>query len=1572
MESTISEIGGNSTLWGFDLFWDNPFSSVTYCFHYTLLTWIPCAVIWCYVAMVARTWYASGSGSLPSVPLSGLSLTKSILAFVLCCLNLVEMLHTHENSQTDETDSPSFYAACMIKAATYLLVSFFVQIARIHGVTFSRAMVNFWLLSAIVGLAPIYKRIIEEDMNGSRFKLECLAVATIMLEVLLSSIAESAQTKEKEPVDKKQCPEVRASLISRIFLLWVNQVITGVYKNGIKEDELWDLNPRDQADSFVPAFQNYWGKEIELFKIRQAKAKTTKDNEDEVSLISKKDKEHTKKPKDKKEKEKKNVMESDEKKDGPSLLKAIVKTFGRGFLYGWACKLAFDVFRLMEPMVLKSMIAYVEKRSGEASYGYGLALLLFLLGCLTNLLIHHCIRLCIVSSLRLKSGLIAMVYRKALSMNNEARKASTVGEIVNIMSVDCDRIAGISSWIWFLWSVPFSVTGTMVLLWHVVGPAVLPSIGIYALFMWFNAFVAKKNRQYEKEKMEQKDARIKLMNDILNGIKVLKLYAWEASFQKQIEELRAKESEAQRKNHMIGIMHNLMWFTVPMLCTGSVFGTFILMNPSSLLDAQKIFVTISLLNILQGEINILPHIVSHISEATVSIGRISKFLQNPDIDPKNVQRDNSTDKAVSIKSGTFSWNEKRKPTLKDINLDIEAGGLIAVVGQVGAGKSSLISALLGEMEKINGDVNVNGSVAYVPQQAWIQNASARDNILFCSPSDRTKYKKVVDGCALTSDFEIFKAGDLTEIGEKGINLSGGQKQRISLARAVYNNADVYLLDDPLSAVDSHVGKHIFNEVIGSEGLLRNKTRILVTHGVHWLPKVDKIVVLVNGQISEMGSYEQLLSHDGAFAKFLKAFVTTESSDEDSDKEVQTMKNEVYQRFESVTSNDGDSVSTNRKKHFKRTRSVIDNDELLATKPTFKGDEDEHIPSRPFNRRFSKLERSISNYDTIDSELWDESEDFEKKANLVEDETQETGKVSWKVYLSFLRAFGVVFTGIFLVLMLMVRTGEAASNLFLMQWSDDEFLTNTSNANTTEYSHRNYVYLGLYSVSGMFRGLMVSSVSFVMAIGSIRAARIMHEKLLDNVLKLPMSFFDTTPIGRIVNRFSKDVEAMDHVAGRIRGFSASILCVIYNVVIISYNLPAFGFVIGLVAIPFIVMLRVFVPTSRQLQRLESATKSPIFSHFSETLAGTSTIRGYCLEKRFIQDSQKSVDKHISFNFAREHVNWWLATKMDFFGDLMLLSACIFAVSAGNFTGGLVGFIINYTMMVTGSLKGIIWATGELETQAVSIERIVEYTNQKREADLIVESNRPPTGWPHTGNVTFKHFSTRYRDGLDLVVKGISCQIKGGERVGIVGRTGAGKSSLMVSIFRLIEAAGGDIEIDGVNLSEIGIHDLRSNLTILPQDPVLFCGTLRMNLDPFDHYTDEQIWTALEHSHLHKFVSGLEDGLKHECGEGGQNLSVGQRQMVCLTRSLLRKSKVLVLDEATAAVDMETDELIQRTIREEFKGCTILTIAHRLNTIMDYDKIMVLDNGLIKEFDSPKNLLADSTSTFYGMAKDSNLV
>ncbi|WAR06338.1 MRP1-like protein [Mya arenaria] len=411
---------------------------------------------------------------------------------------------------------------------------------------------------------------------------------------------------------------------------------------------------------------------------------------------------------------------------------------------------------------------------------------------------------------------------------------------------------------------------------------------------------------------------------------------------------------------------------------------------------------------------------------------------------------------------------------------------------------------------------------------------------------------------------------------------------------------------------------------------------------------------------------------------------------------------------------------------------------------------------------------------------------------------------------------------------------------------------------------------------------------------------------------------------------------------------------------------------LMYVPFRVFQRFYIPTSRQLKRIESTTRSPIYSHFGESIAGASSIRGYRVEQRFMYESKEKVDKNMVFYFAGIASNRWLGFRLEVLGNLIVLAAAIFAVVKDGNTGGLVGLSISYALQVTGALNFLVRNTSDVETNVVSVERVREYTEEPTEAEWVLHFKRPSSDWPDQGNVRFNNYSTRYRDGLDLVLRGISCDIRGGERVGIVGRTGAGKSSLTVALFRLIEAAGGNIVIDGQRISDLGLHDLRSKLTILPQDPVLFSGTLRMNLDPFDQYTDNQVWVALEHSHLKAFVTGLPDGLEHECGEGGQNLSVGQRQLVCLARTLLRKTKVLILDEATAAVDMETDDLIQNTIREEFRGCTILTIAHRLNTIMDYDKILVLDQGLIKEFDSPENLLADTTTVFYGMARAANLV
>ncbi|XP_071151903.1 multidrug resistance-associated protein 1-like isoform X3 [Mytilus edulis] len=945
--------------------------------------------------------------------------------------------------------------------------------------------------------------------------------------------------------------------------------------------------------------------------------------------------------------------------------------------------------------------------------------------------------------------------------------------------------------------------------------------------------------------------------------------------------------------------------------------------------------------------------ISYVIQLNVSITRLSKFLKNGDLDPDSVQHRPLEGVAIKVEGGTFSWDKELQPALKDIDLEIKDGTLVAVVGTVGAGKSSLVSSFLGEMEKLNGNVNIKGSIAYVPQQAWIQNATVRDNILFGKEMDQCKYNNVVEACALKSDFEILTGGDLTEIGEKGINLSGGQKQRISLARAVYNNADVYMLDDPLSAVDSHVGKHIFKNVVGREGLLQHKTRVLVTHGIHWLPMVDTVVVMSDGVISEMGSYEELMSHEGPFAQFLKAYLTHKAETEDDeeeeeeDPEIQQMKSKILERLESVTSDTGTATS---------------GDESKVRKRSSKG-----------HAKKTALSRGISTFDALECKpLPTPTKDKKDVEKLIEDEKREKGKVAWKVFMMYLRAIGLGAAFWIFILYLLYQGASIASNIWLSQWTDDKELQDRSKANTTEYKDRNMMFLGVYGGLGIVQGIMVLIYSLVAILGQVRASGQLHYDMLNNIMKAPMAFFDTTPVGRIVNRFSSDVATIDSMLPmNFRMFLGTTINTLSTLVVITYSTPIFLAVVLPLAIVYYLMQKFYIPTSRQLQRLESTTKSPIFNHFSETINGASTLRAYKEQPRFIQESLDRVDKNISFYFTKIASNRWLGWRLEFIGNLIVFSAALFAV-VSNISGGLVGLSVSYALQVTSALNSLVRNSSDLETNVVSVERLKEYAEVETEAEWIRPFRRPPHDWPNTGACNFIDYKTRYREGLDLVIRGISCQILGGEKVGIVGRTGAGKSSLMMALFRLIEASDGSIVIDGQRISDMGLHDLRSKLTILPQDPVLFSGSLRMNLDPFDQYTDSQIWTSLEHAHLKKFVSELPERLSHECGEGGGNLSVGQRQLICLARTLLRKTKILVLDEATAAVDMETDELIQKTIREEFKDCTILTIAHRLNTILDYDKVMVLDQGLIKEYDSPDSLLKDKTTVFYGMAKAANIV
>ncbi|XP_048239473.1 ATP-binding cassette sub-family C member 2-like [Haliotis rufescens] len=781
---------------------------------------------------------------------------------------------------------------------------------------------------------------------------------------------------------------------------------------------------------------------------------------------------------------------------------------------------------------------------------------------------------------------------------------------------------------------------------------------------------------------------------------------------------------------------------------------------------------------------------------------------------------------------------------------------------------------------------------------------------------------------------MLPAGDMTEIGERGINLSGGQKQRVSLARAVYNNDDIYLLDDPLSAVDSHVGKHIFDKVLSRNGLLAGKTRVLVTHGIHWLPEVDSIHVMTNGQISETGTYDQLLHQNGPFAQFLQKNLFESHDSDVSDPEFTEIEKKVFQRLESVESDEEtDEASVTLMKSLMKSTEVKQVELLKAKEPV------------------------------------------SESSKLIEEEQVETGKVTLNVFLAYGRAIGLWTVVFSLIMYALFQVMSVMSASWLSKWTDDTSLNNLTllPSNSSGRLEKNNYYLGVYGVLGVAQTVFIMIFAFLWNLRTVKASGILHMNMLRNVLKAPLSFFDTTPTGRIVNRFSQDIDTIDtSMPSTVEYAINTLLQVLSSIIVISFTTPIFLVVVVPLVILYYFIQRFYVTTSRQLKRLESKARSPIYSHFGETLSGASVIRSFQAQSRFIKESEDRVDTNQRFTFYASCALRWLGVRLEIIGNIIVFAASLFAVmSRDTLSGGLVGLSISYAIEITVNLNLMVQLVSGVETQIVSVERVKEYTEIDSEAAWNVPEKRPNHDWPDSGVVKFLDYSTRYRDGLDLVLKGITCTVHSREKVGIVGRTGAGKSSLTLSLFRLIEAAGGEINIDGVDVSTLGLHDLRSKLTILPQDPVLFVGCLRGNVDPFNKYSDNQIWRALEQAHLKTFVETLPDGLEHECSEGGENMSVGQRQLLCLARALLKKTRILVLDEATAAVDMETDCLIQETIRSEFKECTVLTIAHRLNTVMDCDRILVLDKGCVCEFDTPSSLLQQPDSIFYSMAKAAGL-
>ncbi|XP_029813812.1 multidrug resistance-associated protein 1 isoform X2 [Manacus vitellinus] len=1333
------------------------------------------------------------------------------------------------------------------------------------------------------------------------------------------------------------CPEFSASFLSRITFWWITGLMIQGYRSPLEAKDLWSLNKDDKSEQIVPVLARNWAKEWSKTKRRPL----------DMLYAPKKQQKSSDSNGDVTEEAEALIIKPSQKSSEASLFKVLYKTFGPYFLMSFLFKAGHDLLMFAGPEILKLLLNFVNNKAAPDWQGYFYTVLLFVCACLQTLILHQYFHICFVTGMRLKTAIVGVIYRKALVITNSARKTSTVGEIVNLMSVDAQRFMDLATYINMIWSAPFQVILALYLLWQNLGPSVLAGVAVMILLVPINAVMAMKTKTYQVAQMKSKDNRIKLMNEILNGIKVLKLYAWELAFREKVLEIRQKELQVLKKSAYLAAMATFTWVCAPFLVALSTFAVYVTVNKNNILDAQKAFVSLALFNILRFPLNMLPMVISNIVEASVSLKRLRVFLSHEELDPDSIIRGPmpEAEGCIVVKNATFSWSKTDSPLLNSINFTVPEGSLVAVVGQVGCGKSSLLSALLGEMDKKEGYVVVKGSVAYVPQQAWVQNATLEDNIIFGREMNESRYKRVIEVCALLPDIEILPSGDKTEIGEKGVNLSGGQKQRVSLARAVYCNADVYLLDDPLSAVDAHVGKHIFEKVIGPKGILKNKTRLLVTHAINYLPQMDTILVMTDGEISEMGSYQELLEQDGAFAEFLRTYANAEQSMENSESDPSLEG--TMQPLETDTN----SPSTKEGK-------PVENGVLVN-----------EAPGKLMHRQLSNS--STYSRDTGKSQQQSSTAELQKPLaeknswKLMEADTAKTGRVKASVYWDYMKAIGLFMSFLSIFLFLCNHIASLASNYWLSLWTDDPVINGTQ-----QYTD---VRLGVYGALGISQGIAVFGYSMVVSIGGIFASRHLHHNLLHNVLRSPMSFFERTPSGNLVNRFSKEIDTIDStIPPIIKMFMGSMFNVIGACIVILLATPIAAVIIPPLGLAYLFVQRFYVATSRQLKRLESVSRSPVYSHFNETLLGVSIIRAFEEQKRFIKQNDMKVDENQKAYYPSIVANRWLAVRLEYVGNFIVLFAALFAVIARNkLSAGLVGLSVSYSLQITAYLNWLVRMSSEVETNIVAVERVKEYTEMEKEAEWSIEQTAPASTWPEEGKIEFRGYGLRYREDLDLVLKNINVTINGGEKIGIVGRTGAGKSSLTLGLFRINEAAEGEIIIDGINIAKIGLHDLRFKITIIPQDPILFSGSLRMNLDPFDQHSDEDIWRSLELAHLKNFVSSLPDKLNHECAEGGENLSVGQRQLVCLARALLRKSKILVLDEATAAVDLETDKLIQSTIKSQFEECTVLTIAHRLNTIMDYTRVLVLERGEVVECGSPEQLLRER-GIFYSMAKDSGLV
>ncbi|ORZ36243.1 P-loop containing nucleoside triphosphate hydrolase protein, partial [Catenaria anguillulae PL171] len=1166
--------------------------------------------------------------------------------------------------------------------------------------------------------------------------------------------------------------------------------------------------------------------------------------------------------------------------------------------------------------------------------------------------------------MRVRTMLATAIYDKALNMSLTARKDQSIGEIVNRMSNDTTQVVSALAVVHQVWSLPIMIGLCLYFLWGILGPACFAGLGVIVVVVPAAALQTHVFMRENKIKLENADKRIKLLNEVISGMKTVKLYGFEDYFRKRIVAYRETEQEALGRlftalAFVVGIFNSievlitLFTFLVYSWTTSNLNG----------LTSEVVFVSLAYLSIMITPIASFFGVLSEVGQGVVSFGRISSFLNVADLNRSATTRTMDKDATVAIEvvGAGFKWDvtpssavqeqkqsekgviddkdsssqntlkpaeleevvadndsSKSKSSafefeLSNVNLRVPRCKLVALVGRVGTGKTSLLHGILGEMHKTAGSVQINGSVAYVPQSAWIFNGTVRDNILLNNAFDDKWYNKVLEACALKPDLETLADGDQTLIGDKGVNLSGGQKARLSLARAVYARRDIYLLDDCLSAVDAHVDRHIFTHVLGPRGLLRSKTVLLVTHGVHHLAQCDDVALLKDGTVLEHGPFDDVMAQKGEIFKLVSEFSRSSQTDSSSEQ-----------------------------------------DEVAAAKK---------------RRAIPKPERSATSASHISANVGDGDDSANGKTGSSasrEDDDSLSGKVTWAVYKAYLQACGhrglIMFAVLFLI-SLGISTFQSFW-LQIMSQAVDAAATKGESVNVLWYL---YVHGGIILVNVLNLG---ATVIVTLCVMSVNASRELHASLLARLIRAPMSFFDTTPAGRIVNRFSSDIDELDLTIPN------GLIDVIFSLGNVCSSMLILGITTTWVLIlcpltlgALYLMGQYYLNASRELKRMDSNTTAPVYQHFEESLHGLVSIRAYQVEQDYALQLGAALDRNMRAKYLSDSVKRWLLIYSTALASLLILGVGLTAVfTRGTALASLVGLGIIESQSLILTFRQMVDQACQMETSMVAVERIQQYSQVDQEAPEHNDSFQPPTDWPQAGVIEFDNYSTTYRPELDPVLKNLSITIAQGQKVGIVGRTGSGKSTLTLALFRIMEALEGCIKIDGVDVSQVGLKDLRSQLCIIPQDPMLFAGTLHDNLDPLRQYDDAAIWRALELANMSEYVSSLEGKLDAPVDHGGSNFSSGQKQLLTLAAAILRKRKIVVFDEATSSTDAETDAIVQRTIRQEFKDCSVLTIAHRINTIIDSDMILVLDQGQVAEFAPPQELLKNQESLFTKLVRD----